>query len=78
MAAEGDRVGTTSDADQSAGGPEGTPDAPSATSSDEPTSGPSESPPTTDDRDGDQRDEDDGDDPGLLPVIPDPGTQAHR
>jgi hypothetical protein len=70
-----DETGTAHDAYEPAGRTAVTPDAPAPTSSDEPTSSPSESPPATNDEHGDQHDEEAEDDPGLLPVLPAPGSQ---
>jgi hypothetical protein len=72
-----DEAGTARDADEPAAGPAATPDAPSTTSSNEPTSSPPESPPATDDGHEDQHDEETEDEPGLLPVLPAPGSQDH-
>ena len=67
-------AGAAADADASAGRPAATSDG--ASGSDEPTRGSSEeSPPATDDGNGDQREGSEDEDAGLLPIIPDPGPQ---
>jgi hypothetical protein len=71
----GDETGTAREADEPAAGSAVTPDAPSTTSSDEPTSGPSGSPPPTDDRHRDQHGQTAEDEPELLPVLPTPDSQ---
>jgi hypothetical protein len=72
-----DEAETAPNANEPTGGSAVTPHAPAPTSSDEPTSDPSETPAATDEGHGDQHDEDDEDEPGLLPVLPAPGSQGH-
>jgi hypothetical protein len=70
-----DETGTAHHADEPAKETAVAPDPSAPTSSDEPNSSPSESPPATNDEHGDQHDEEVEDDPGLLPVLPAPGSQ---